>query len=320
MIDLMKVGAHYAVSSLFEDYVDETTIYSYLVTREDYQKIEAGNIQLSIGKILVSSKITRESERISFCILHFGSHALNGGVHTFTEHEAYQKTKDAIITTFEKGDFMDIVRIMDNYFGMHSYSLIDLFRDQQRTILNLLMSKTLEDLETTYRHMFENNKILMSFLQETGMPVPVRRVFLPASEVTLNFDIKKAFQEDVIDAVKIQNLIQDVQKWDVSLDLIDIEFTAMRKLEERMERFSHNPSDLALLLDIQKRVELLTLLPVEINLWQTQNIYYKMAKTAYGEFLSKAKSADEDAVKWIDIFKHVGDMLFFNIPSVLPEN
>jgi len=320
MIDLMKVGAHYAVSSLFEDYVEETTIYSYLVTREDYQKIEAGNIQLAIGRILVSSKITMESERFSFCILHFGSHALNGGVHTFIDHEAYQKTKDAIITTFEKGDFMDIVRIMDNYFGMHSYSLIDLFRDQQRTILNLLISKTLEDLETTYRHMFENNKILMSFLQETGMPVPVRRVFLPASEVTLNFDIKKAFQEDIIDTTRIQNLIQDLQKWDVSLDLIDIEFTAMRKLEELMERFSQNPSNLALLFDIQKRVELLKLLPVEFNFWQTQNIYYKMAKTAYGKFRTKAKAGDEDAKKWIGIFKHIGEMLFFNILLVLPEN
>jgi alpha-amylase/alpha-mannosidase (GH57 family) len=320
MIDLMKVGAHYAVSSLFEDYVEETTIYSYLVTREDYQKIEAGNIQLAIGRIFVSSKITEESERISFCILHFGSHALNGGVHTFIDHEAYQKTKDAIITTFEKGDFMDIVRIMDNYFGMHSYSLIDLFRDQQRTILNLLISKTLEDLETTYRHMFENNKILMSFLQETGMPVPVRRVFLPASEVTLNFDIKKAFQEDVIDAVKIQNLIQDIQKWNVSLDLIDIEFSAMSKLEELMEGFSQNPSDLALLLDIQKRVELLKLLPVEIKFWQAQNIYYKMVKTVYRDFLSKAKSGDGDAKKWIDIFKNIGEMLFFSIPTLLPEN
>jgi hypothetical protein len=209
---------------------------------------------------------------------------------------------------------------MDNYFGMHSYSLIDLFRDQQRTILNLLISKTLEDLETTYRHMFENNKILMTFLQETGMPVPVRRIFLPASEVTLNFDIKKSFQEDVIDAVRIQNLIQDVQKWDVSLDLIDIEFTAMRKLEELMELFSQNPSDLSLLLDIQKRIELLKLLPVEFNFWQTQNIYYKMAKTAYREFLSKANAGDADAKKWIDVFKYIGEMLFFSIPSVLPEN
>ena len=124
----------------------------------------------------------------------------------------------------------------------------------------------------------------------------------------------------MIDTGKIQNLIQDVQKWNVSLDLIDIEFSATRKLEELMEGFSQDPFDLALLLDIQKRVELLKLLPVEINLWQTQNIYYKMAKTAYGEFLSKANTGSADAKKWIDIFKHVGDMLFFSIPSVLPEN
>lgn len=320
MIDLKKVGAHYAVSSLFEDYIDETTIYSYMVTREDYQKKEAGTINLAIGRILVSSKITGESEHISFCILHFGGHALNGGVHTSFEDEAYHSMKDEIITTFEKGDFMDIVRLMDNYFGMHSYSLIDLFRDQQRNILNLLISKTLEDFETTYRHMYENNKILMNFLQETGMSVPVKRVILPAAEVTLNFDIKKAFQEEAIDAVRIQNLIQDIQKWNISLDLIDIEFIAMRKLEELVDRLSSNPSDITLLLEIQKRIELLKLLPVEINYWQTQNIYYRMAKTRYGEFLSKAKAGEDDAIRWIDIFKYLGEMLFFNISSVLPED
>ena len=42
MIDLKKVGAHYAVSSLFEDYIDETDIYSYAVTKEDYTKTPAG--------------------------------------------------------------------------------------------------------------------------------------------------------------------------------------------------------------------------------------------------------------------------------------
>lgn len=41
IIDSKKVGAHYAVSSLFEDYIDETTIYSYVVKKEDYQRVHA---------------------------------------------------------------------------------------------------------------------------------------------------------------------------------------------------------------------------------------------------------------------------------------
>jgi alpha-amylase/alpha-mannosidase (GH57 family) len=318
MINLLKVGAHYAVSSLFEDYVDETAIYSYLVTKDDYQKIEAGTIQLAIGKILVSSTITGESEQISFCVLHFGGHALNGGVHTLEAHEAYLTMKEEMMTTFEKGDFLDIVRHMDIYFGTHNYSLINLFRDQQRKILNLLIGKTVDDFENAYRQIYDNNRILMSFLQDTGMPV--KQAFLSAAEVTLNSDLVKAFQEETIHADKIQNLVQEMQKWDVTLDSVDIEFTATNKLVDLMETLLTAPSDLSLLLEIQKRIELLRALPINVNYWQIQNIYFKMAKTAYGVFLSKAKAGDMDAIRWTDIFKYVGEMLFFSIPSVLTEN
>jgi alpha-amylase/alpha-mannosidase (GH57 family) len=316
MIDLKKVGAHYAVSSLFEDYIDETTIYSYVVTKEDYQKIQAGSTKLAIGRISVFSKITEESERISFCVLHFGGHALNGGVRSFLGHEAYQSMKDEIISTFEIGAFANIVRLIDNHFGMHNYSLINLFRDQQRNILNFLISKTLEDFEDTYRNLYENNRILMGFLRETGMPV--KKAFYSAAEVTLNSDIKKAFLEEVTDVGRIQNLFNDMKRWDVLLDSIDIEFIVRRKLEGLMEKLYTNPSDLVLLLEIQKVLELLKLLPIEINYWQTRNIYYKMAKTTYREFLLKTRAGNEDAVRWVDTFKYLGEMLFFNISSVLP--
>lgn len=48
LIDLKKVSAHYAVSSLFEEYIYGTTICSYSIKKEDYQKIEAGNTNLAL--------------------------------------------------------------------------------------------------------------------------------------------------------------------------------------------------------------------------------------------------------------------------------
>ena len=317
MIDLKEVGAHYAVSSLFEDYTDETTIYSFTVTKEDYQRIHAGITKLAIGRIEVASKITKESELISFCVLHFGGHASNGGVRTFLGREAYQSMKDEIISTFERGAFADIVRLMNNHFGTHNYSLSNLFRDQQRTILNLLISKTLEEFENIYRNIYENNRILMSFLQETGMPV--KKAFLSAAEVTLKFDIEKALLEEVLDIDKVQNLIGEMKKWDVPLDSVDIEFKVRHTLEGLMEKLCAFPSDITLLLEIQKRLELLRLLPIEINYWQIQNIYYRMAKTIYRDvFLKKRLSGDEDAVRWANTFKYIGEMLFFNTSSMIP--
>jgi alpha-amylase/alpha-mannosidase (GH57 family) len=318
MIDLKKVGAHYAISSLFEDYIEETTIDSYTVTKDDYQRLHSGGIKLAVGRVSVASKITRETENISFCVLHFGGHALNGGVRTFLGEDAYQSMKNEIIKTFEKGDFADIVRLMNQHFGMHNYSLYNLFRDQQRIILNSLISKTLEEFEDAYRLMYENNKILMGYLRETEMPV--NKAFYSAAEFTLNAELKKSFVEETIDVDRIQNLIHEMKRWDVLLDSIDIEFAVRKKLEMHMEEFYRNPSDFGLLIKLQRILELAKLLPVEVIYWKTQNIYYKIVTTSYKDFVAKSKEGDNNANKWLATFKYIGEMLFFNIQSIFPPD
>ncbi|MFZ5905962.1 MAG: DUF3536 domain-containing protein [Nitrospirota bacterium] len=318
MIDLKKVGAHYAVSSIFQDYIDETDIYSYGVSKEDFTKTPAGGTTIAIGRVAVSSRITWESEHISFCVLHFGGHALNGGVRTFLGEGAYQSMKQEILTTFEQGEFADIVRLMDTHFGMHNYSLLNLFRDQQRTILSLLISQTMEDFETSYRQMYENNRILMGFLQRMG--IPVKKAFLASAEFTLNAELKRAFTEDVHSADRIQAVFGDMKRWEVPLDTVEIEFAVRRGLENLMENFSLNYQDTDLLLEIQKRLELLRLFPIEINYWQTQNIFYRLAKTRYPEMLARARSGDKEAGRWTAIFTYVGEMLSFAIATILPED
>jgi alpha-amylase/alpha-mannosidase (GH57 family) len=316
MIDLKRVGAHYAVTSLFEDFADETTIYCFQVRREDFRKIEAGITKLVAGKIAVSSTITGNTEMISFCVLHFGGHALNGGVRTFIEAESYESMKNEVMSTFEKGAFADIVRLMDDYFGMHNYSLVDLFRDQQRIIINSLISQTLERFQNTYRRIYESNRILMGFLQETGMPV--KKAFCWAAEFTLNLDLKTAFLEETVDADRVQDLLAEIKKWEVALDSVEIEFAVRRKMEQLMERLSADSSDIELLGEIQTRLELAKLLPVEINYWQTQNLYYKIAKRAARDLAAKAGPGDEGFIRWLNAFKYPGALLSFNLSSLLP--
>jgi alpha-amylase/alpha-mannosidase (GH57 family) len=316
MIDLKRVGAHYAITSLFEDFVDETTIYCFYVRREDFRKIEAGVTKLVAGKIVVSSMITGETEEVSFCVLHFGGHALNGGVRTFIGAKSYESMKNEVISTFEKGAFADIVRLMDDYFGMHNYSLVDLFRDQQRIIINSLIGQTLERFQNTYRQIYESNRILMGFLKETGMPV--EKAFCWAAEFTLNLDLKAAFLEETVDADRVQDILAEIKKWEVALDSVEIEFTVRRKMEELMERLSADSSNIELLGEIQTRLELAKLLPVEINYWQTQNLYYKITKRAARNLTAKAGPRDEGFIRWLNAFKYPGALLSFNLSSLLP--
>lgn len=316
VIDLKKVGVHYAVSSLYEDYPESTRIYCYTVTREDYHRAEAGRIKIATGRVFIWSEIIMETERLSFCVLHLGNHDFSGGVHTFLGGDTYQSMKGEILTSFEKGAFADIVRLMDKHFGMHNYSLQHLFKDEQRKIVNQVISSTLEQFEDTYCNMYENNRILMGFLQETGMPIP--RTFYTAAEFTLNRDLKKAFEEEK-DVSKIQSIIHDIKKWNIHVDALDHEFIMRRRIEKVMDELRKNPSDFSLLQRIERKLRLFLALPFEINLWYVQNVYHNMEKTRYKEFLSKAKAGDADAIHWIEEFRQIGQKLSFNLAAVLPE-
>ncbi len=315
-IDLKKVGVHFAVSSLFETYADSANIYCYGVTIEDYQKIEAGRARLAVGRILVTSEITGKSERMIFSGLYLGNHDFNGGVRIFPGNEEYQSMKNAMIEVFEKGAFADIVRMMDKYFGMHNYSLRDLFKDEQRKILNQVISSTIQEFEDAYRRMYENNRVLMGFFQKTGIPIP--KAFYMVADFILNDDLRKAL-DDGADAEKIRTIMKDMKKWQVTVESLELEFKVRLKAEEVMERLSKNISDISLLLKTQKVLELLQSLPMEINYWRLQNIYFEIAKTRYKEFLEKGRTGDNDAAKWVEAFQHLGQRLFFNVSAVLPD-
>ena len=152
VIDLKKVAAHYALSSTITDYESETKIYCYRVKKDDYQKTQMDKTKLIIGRIGIVSDITLESETMGFCVLHLGGHVFNGGVKTFPDDDGYQSTKGEISAAFEKGEFAEVVRTMDVGFGAYSYSLLNLFRDEQRRIVNIVMGEKMEEFGACLSH------------------------------------------------------------------------------------------------------------------------------------------------------------------------
>jgi len=207
---------------------------------------------------------------------------------------------------------------MDTYFGMHNYSLLNLFRDEQRKIIGIVISEEMDEFGHVFSTAYENNNVLALFLQEAGMPVP--KIFLITAEFILNFDIKKIFAEEKIDDERIRNVMKEMKRWDVMIDSVELELIMRRRLEGMMDKLHKNPPDTSLLSEVQKMLELIKSMPFNINLWQAQNVYYKLSKTTCKELLVKAKAGNEDASLWLDKFKQIGQSLFFNVGIVLEEN
>src|SRR5262249_8848494 len=83
-VDLAKVAAHYAVSSLFESYAERSSVFCYTATSEGAEWLEVGGARMVLGRARVTSEVTRESGRFDFAAVHFGEVNLHGGVRPHT--------------------------------------------------------------------------------------------------------------------------------------------------------------------------------------------------------------------------------------------
>ncbi len=161
----------------------------------------------------------------------------------------------------------------------------------------------------------------MAFLRQAGVPAP--QAFRTAAEFILNLDLKRAGSEESIDIEKIRGIIAEINKLDLSLDSVGIEFELRHKCEGMIGKLCGTcatGAELSLLSNLDAFIDVVRSLPVDLNYWQMQNIYYRMAKTAYREFFLKAKGGDNEAAKWIDLDRTAGEKLLFNTEAVLPKD
>lgn len=316
-LDLVKVGAHYAFSSLFEEYEEHSQIYCYAIAKEDYRKIVTEEASIAIGRIHVASEITEESGFLIFGVVRIGSHDFKGGLSTHSDADAYAAMKEEMIAVFDKGLYTELIILMDRYFGTHSYSLSNLFRDEQRKILNQIIEKNMTESIQSYQSLFDHSRSLMDFIQETGTPVP--RMFLIAAQPALNDALRNALIQEEIDNDAVQRIVDQIRKWGVGIDLPDTEYFLRCHMQNLMRTLTQDPSDLKLMSRIQNLMELLESIPVEIVLWEIQNDYYVLAKTTYRDYLKLERSSEEGATLWLEAFRKLGNTLRFNLDAVLTE-
>ena len=211
IIDLQRVAAHYAVSSLFEEYSDRTRIYCYDVEDIERDFKEAGRLKIIIGRAVMRSRITNDEKIISYAFLHMGDQNLNGGVRESLSDEKYEKMHKVLADSFLKLNIAEIILSIEKYFGTHSYSLWHLFKDENRKVFNKIMENTLTDIEFSFRQIYENHYPLMQAMKETGTPLP--KPLLTAVESIINTDFKRMLEDrGTIDIEKLLKLSNEAKK------------------------------------------------------------------------------------------------------------
>jgi hypothetical protein len=311
IIDLVRVGAHYAVSSLFEDYPEEMKIFCFTNRSTFYDIEEAGRMRLVIGNSRVFSEITWNKATLSYAVVHLGDHNLFAGGRPFQSDEDFARMRQEIREGFQKSDVPRLLILIEKHFGSQSYSLWHLFKDEQQKVLNKILITTLQDMETAFRQAYEFRYPIMQVMRDVNIPLPTS---LEATiEFIVNLDLRRAIEGDGLQTDRLEKLVREVQKWSLDVDKTTLSFVASNRINALMEGLSESPDDLSLLSDLEAFLRVLSGLDLDLNLWKSQNIYFSIGRSHSGIMKEKAAAGDGDGKNWMDLFQSLGTFLHVRI-------
>ncbi|HZK19053.1 MAG TPA: DUF3536 domain-containing protein [Clostridia bacterium] len=307
MVSLPKVGAHFAISSLFEKHDKNARIFCYTIDQKSKKTLVTGRTKLTIGQIKVTSDITRESENLSYAVLYFGHHNISGGAKVFTGKAVYEEMAARVSETFRQVDIPGVLRLLDFYFKKGViYSLKQLFRDQQSEIVGLILESTLMELEADYRRIYDRHVSLMSFLVDLNVKLP--DALLCAAGFYLNNSLRRLLGIERTDKEYIVNYLNESDRFKINLDHPGLGYVARSTIEGIADKLLSRPNDLDLLKRLDDSTGLLEELPFDVDLWRVQNIYYQLLNTTYRELLRQNDKNDNTQL-WLETFNRIGDKL-----------
>jgi hypothetical protein len=280
--------------------------------------LSLGKTRMAMGRVKIISEITHESETLSYAILYMGEHNLTGSVRKFDSPEAHDAMVKELKAAYETSDFPETIRVMDRHFGATTYSLKSLFKDEQRRILSEILASAREDLETRFRLITERYEPLAKFLHAAGVPYPgaLESVF----DLVLHEDIRREIAAEPLNIDKLRSLIEHSRSLNGRVLDADISYAIKTRMERMMQQLREMPEELPIMQALQQFAEAVMHLPLGLNLWKVQNLYWEMLQQIVPQYRERAQNGDGKAADWLNQFATVGEKLSFNVQNVRVQN
>ncbi len=328
-VGLEEVAAHYAISSIFTSYPEETRLFGYFVKRLDAESFSTGRGRLVVGRAVISSMVTGEMEPVSYAVLHFGdqnitaavkgiaagvddSPGLAEGINERADHEGFLSGVRAAVN---RSDIPAIVRLFDRHFGETAYSLTSLFDDEERRILKIILEPTLHEIESTFSAIYQRHASLLQFLSHAKLPKPAELTL--AAGYSINAGLRQALEANPIDSDRIHTLLERAKAFQIALDEPQLGYLASHRIKKAMAALHNRRERLTALDQVIVTAETLRAFPFEIQLWQAQNIWYEILENFHRETLGLGPL---DSTSWSARFRTLGSLLDIAVDELVVED
>lgn len=275
IVDLHRVIAHHVIKHFDEEAEGLHQLYCYEVRERDSQLSSFGNTRLKLCRVTALSLIDGESLESIAVVLHFGGHDFRCSIGGQKSHEGYEKLKNDLFTAYTKRSLTDLVRVVDEHFGLGYYSINHLFSEDRRLLLRRVTDDSFRRFDNSITMIYDENRKFMEYLLEVGAPLP--RSFAAAAEFVLKNRLFEELEKflQTSDASELMEIAREANRYGVRMN----DPTVKRQLENTMNNIflslalhpMNGHCDLA-----NHLLDVFDLLQLQPDLWEAQNIVFAL--------------------------------------------
>ncbi len=315
VVTIKQIASLWAISSLYEDFDDEQDVYCYKINRKSYKKVQKGNMNFVIGHIEVLSKVTLKKSDLMFVLMQYQGGDFHCAIREFESETEYTKLQKELVRTFMLNPLTEIIRAIDEYFGAEYFTLKDIFIEERRKILEIMLKGRMDKFAQTYNELYNEGKDSIYQMQSLGLSIPDE--FKLAAGYTLAQQFNKLIKDSksYLDPQVIQ------QAADINLEAknIGIEIDKRPSSEFFSHKLLQNINRLANSIEIHQAEATLEIfdfiekLDLKVEIKEAQNIYFSRIFHEVGEYIDNITDIkNETDREFVDMLLEIGRRLNIN--------
>ena len=315
VVTAKQITSLWAISSLYQDFEDEEDVYCYSIKRHDYQKVHKGNTTFIVGHIEITSKITLETVNQVFALMQFSGGDFHCAIKEFSDEAEYNQIKTNLTKTYLLNPLTEIIRGLDESFGKEYFTLKDIFIEERRKILQIMLKGKLGKFAQAYQQMYDEGKGSIYHMQNLGLTIPNEFKISASYALSHKFNDLVVHSGGFVDPTLLQQASEinfEARKMDIKLDKTPSNNIFAKKILQNINRLAHSfeSQQADVLLELFDNVEKLEL---EIDISEAQNIYFNRIFHKIGDIIeSSQKTGRSKDKEFVGMLLDIGTKLNIN--------
>jgi alpha-amylase/alpha-mannosidase (GH57 family) len=270
VVDLERILAHYAISRIYRAPTERTEIEPLELEVLEQEVRARGPSHVAAGRLQARLRDTRGEDQAAFVVIHFGGLDFHAVLRRDVPPEPFEDFKRRLFETFRDGSLADVTTLVAQEFPGSVHRLDDLFRDEQRRIIGIVLQDRLEEYQRVFERLADQDEDLLNRLGRMHYPIPepLRVAASTYLDLHLHRQIDDLETEGSLDAIRA--LCRRGQAWGYQ-PAPELGAALSRAIRATMDELDPRADVPAVIRVMGLLLEAAALVGLPIDLWQAQN-------------------------------------------------